>query len=189
MDRPRRVKLQPSLYTTTKVLMSGKARQVALHTLPPCSSLKTPLKLKYGIECQPHELHSQCYELLSSAFKDHDTIMSAVYNNSNGDNQAFAASRVACITLDGRVITALTYRISQHSSLGCAILVGTAARLLPALQTSIARRRCCSMILSVLVARETSLGCNVFNLRSVLALAATSTCLICRLSCRCLAIL
>jgi hypothetical protein len=81
--------------------------------------------------------------LLGQAFSAElaSCISAAVYSNNRSRfvNQQFDASRLACITAGGSVVTAATYRVISHSTQGQSLMVRAQAALLPS-RRSTARR-------------------------------------------------
>ncbi len=94
---------------------------MVFHALP---KYENPSKQKGG---HAHtRLYDEAFNLLDSAFVNQvDALKGVVYSNAFGDVLDFDASRVACLTMDDKVVSALTYRVHSHSTMGPSILVSS----------------------------------------------------------------
>jgi hypothetical protein len=68
-------------------------------------------------------LYAGCYTLLDDTFAAQSRVIRAAAYSTTSLAQSWEASRAACLVLEGKVVTALTYRATRSSLYGTAIMV------------------------------------------------------------------
>jgi hypothetical protein len=141
MDRqPRRAALTEPLDAVRQPVAAGAGgRELQCYILPRHQP-RDPAP--YDRRTFGDEIYAGCYELLDRTFEGHSDFLKAAVRSDASLSPNWAASRAACLVLDGKVVTALTYRTTSHTLHGTAIMVRRRRRCRrrPVLRL---RRRCC----------------------------------------------
>jgi hypothetical protein len=104
-------------------LLDEEGAQVMAYILPQYEEGST----SYDKTVYSDSLYRQCFMLLDRIFLEQtDNIKASVYSNRKGStlSQQFDSCRVACLTVNRRVVTALTYRLTKTLLNGSATMVG-----------------------------------------------------------------